>query len=105
MKFRFTKTPEFVSFGFDLRIINIDREMGVYQYIEPFSVRHIDKNELHSVSIPVVAHFEREDLVQLMDELWEMGIRPSNGECSVGEIGALKYHLEDMRKLIFKEKK
>ena len=37
----------------------------------------------------------------LMDELWECGIRPSEGSGSAGALAAVKYHLEDMRKLVF----
>ena len=32
-----------------------------------------------------------------MDSLWGAGIRPKNGEGSVGQIGATVRHLEDMR--------
>lgn len=37
----------------------------------------------------------------LMDDLWHCGIRPSNGEGSVGQIGALKEHLSDLRTILF----
>ncbi len=40
---------------------------------------------------------------KLIDELWRLGIRPSSGEGNVGQIGAMKEHLNDMRKLVFKE--
>ena len=36
----------------------------------------------------------------LMDELWRAGIRPKNGEGSVGQIGATERHLADMRALV-----
>ncbi len=41
----------------------------------------------------------------LMDDLWHCGIRPSSGEGSVGQLGATQKHLEDMRTLVFKEKR
>lgn len=40
---------------------------------------------------------------QLMDDLWRCGYRPSEGEGSAGQLASVKYHLEDMRKLVFKE--
>ena len=40
---------------------------------------------------------------ELMDSLWYSGIRPTSGEGNVGQIGAMKEHLNDMRKLVFKE--
>lgn len=45
---------------------------------------------------------------ELMDSLWNNGIRPSDGVASTGQIGAMQnqiesiqYHLEDMRRLVF----
>jgi hypothetical protein len=37
----------------------------------------------------------------LLDSLWEVGIRPSNGEGNLGEVGAVKSHLADMRRIAF----
>ena len=37
----------------------------------------------------------------LFDALWEAGYRPHNGESSQAHVDALKYHLEDMRRLAF----
>jgi len=39
---------------------------------------------------------------QMMDELWNIGVRPSEGSGSAGQLASVKYHLEDMRKLVFK---
>jgi len=40
----------------------------------------------------------------LMDELWQCGLRPSEGTGSAGSLRATERHLEDMRKLVFKGK-
>jgi hypothetical protein len=37
----------------------------------------------------------------LMDELWQCGIRPSEGTGSAGAMAATEKHLADMRKLVF----
>lgn len=42
-----------------------------------------------------------EDAQTLMNDLWHCGIRPTDGVDSPGELKATKYHLEDMRKLVF----
>ena len=43
-----------------------------------------------------------EDLAQkLLQALWETGLRPNNGESSLAHVEAMKYHLEDMRRLVF----
>jgi hypothetical protein len=39
---------------------------------------------------------------RLMDELWQCGIRPSEGAGSAGAMAATQRHLEDMRTLVFK---
>jgi hypothetical protein len=39
---------------------------------------------------------------QLMDELWDCGMRPSEGSGSAGAMAAVQAHLSDMRKLVFK---
>jgi hypothetical protein len=43
-----------------------------------------------------------ENAVQrLMDELWNIGYRPSEGSGSAGALAATQRHLDDMRKLAF----
>jgi hypothetical protein len=41
----------------------------------------------------------KDELQQLMDELWRVGLRPSEGTGSAGALAATERHLEDMRKL------
>jgi hypothetical protein len=38
----------------------------------------------------------------LMDDLWNAGIRPTEGAGSAGAMRAVERHLEDMRTLVFK---
>ena len=40
----------------------------------------------------------------LMDDLWNAGLRPTEGHGSAGALAAVKYHLEDMRALVFKRR-
>ena len=39
----------------------------------------------------------------LMDDLWQCGIRPSEGQGSAGQLKAVENHLSDMRKITFKK--
>lgn len=39
---------------------------------------------------------------QLMDELWQCGLRPTEGTGSAGSLAATERHLADMRALVFK---
>ena len=40
---------------------------------------------------------------ELMDSLWDCGIRPTEGTGSAGAMAAMQKHLEDMRTLVFKK--
>ena len=39
---------------------------------------------------------------RLMDALWNAGLRPANGEGSIGQIGAMQKHMDDMRAIAAK---
>lgn len=38
---------------------------------------------------------------ELMDQLWQCGLRPSEGTGSAGALAATQRHLDDMRRLVF----
>ena len=40
---------------------------------------------------------DRDSAQELMDGLWQVGVRPANGEGNVGQIGAMREHLGDLR--------
>ena len=42
-----------------------------------------------------------EDAQQLMEDLWQCGIRPRQAAGSVGQLDAVNAHLQDMRRLVF----
>lgn len=50
------------------------------------------------------ARLSQKELEYLMTELWNLGIRPHGWQRNDGELGATKFHLEDMRKLVFQSK-
>jgi hypothetical protein len=66
--------------------------------VEPLIFKEQERSGL---SIPPIAIMKPEDLQVVMDALWTAGIRPGCGEGHIGELNATKYHLEDMRKLVF----
>ena len=96
---RITSTPQYKGFGYDLRIINHSEKW----YAKELIIHTPSGDEMGEVIEPLL-HLTKEELQKWLDELWGLGIRPSNGESSIGEIGALKYHLQDMRRLVFEEK-
>lgn len=40
---------------------------------------------------------------ELIDGLWQAGLRPSEGTGSAGALAATQKHLEDMRRLVFEK--
>lgn len=40
---------------------------------------------------------------QFMDELWQCGLRPTEGTGSAGSLAATERHLNDMRKIVMKK--
>lgn len=53
------------------------------------------------VRIDPTLRLDLKDAQTLMDDLWQCGIRPTEGVDNPGELKATKYHLEDMRKIAF----
>ena len=51
------------------------------------------------------ARIDKEQAQLLMDDLWNCGIRPTEGTGSAGAMAATERHLEDMRRLVFKDSK
>jgi len=45
--------------------------------------------------------FEMSDAQKLMDDLWDCGLRPSEGAGSAGSLKKTENHLSDMRKIAF----
>ena len=46
-----------------------------------------------------------EDAQLLMDDLWNCGLRPTEGTGSAGAMAATQNHLKDLQKLVFPGKK
>ena len=77
--------------------------------VEPLTIRVVE----HETPLPEQATFtetREEDLdgftsflQAVMDVAWERGVRPAGFDTKdpAGEIGAMRFHLEDMRALVF----
>lgn len=55
----------------------------------------------HSVITEPTLRITHTAAQQLMDNLWQCGLRPSEGSGSAGSLKATEKHLEDMRRLVF----
>jgi hypothetical protein len=52
---------------------------------------------------PITFALRTEKCQELMDRLWQLGLRPSEGTGSAGALAATQKHLDDMRKLVFEQ--
>lgn len=52
-------------------------------------------------SVPTMLRIPEDAAQELMDCLWAVGIRPTEGSGSAGAMAATQKHLEDMRRLVF----
>ena len=57
-----------------------------------------DVIEFGEFSEPAVS-IKKSEAQELMDELWRVGLRPSEGSGSAGSLAATERHLKDMQKI------
>ena len=65
-----------------------------------FILETVQEGEMYS---PIV-QFTLEEAQQLMDELWRVGVKPTNGAGSNATFDAIHAHLVDLQRLVFKDK-
>jgi hypothetical protein len=98
-KMQFTVAHHPWDFGYILRIGIDHRDQGGGWSVAKFLFEDIGPED--ALKDDQCLPMTEKNLQCLMDELWKAGIRPSNGEGNIGQIGAVKDHLADMRKLAF----
>jgi hypothetical protein len=96
MEFRITRQDWCYGWDFDLRIFDKEQQA----YATSIVMTTIDANR--AIKIDPVCVLHKEEAINLMDALWNLGIRPSSGAGDANTLEATKYHLEDLRKLVFK---
>ncbi len=69
---------------------------------QPLTMTALTEEDLGR-EFPPLMRLRPDEAQQFMDELWRVGIRPTEGSGSVGQLAAVQAHLEDMRTLVFKK--
>jgi hypothetical protein len=85
----------------DLRVIHYHGMGGrAISLAEPLvmKVREIDE---HANFVPPTLSLRTATAQHLMDQLWQCGLRPTEGTGSAGSLAATQRHLDDMRKIAF----
>jgi len=82
--------------GVEICIMSLER--GHYYVAKPVVMEEADLCSIVEPTLKISI-----DAAQtLMDDLWNCGIRPTNGAGSVGQLQATERHLEDMRRIALK---
>ena len=98
MKFRFHAQRSLFQPGISLHMAALgDKHLSVATNI---TFQKIEEGAAYENPMVVLGI---EDAQQLMDELYHVGVRPSQAAGSAGQLDAVKYHLEDMRSLVFQK--
>lgn len=66
---------------------------------QPLMFEKIDRGAIANPSF----HLDKESAQELMNALYRAGIRPTQTFDQESQLDSVKYHLEDMRKLVFKK--
>lgn len=87
-----------------IRVANIKTspEGRVVALAEPLVMKPKTDEEL-MCELDATMQLRPSEAQQFMDELWRVGIRPTEGAGSVGQMAATEKHLEDMRRLVFEQ--
>ncbi len=85
-----------------IQFVLFERIGGKISHSTSISMYTPSEKELGNIIEPTFS-LQPEEAQELMDNLWELGFRPSEGTGSAGALAATQRHLEDMRKLVFEK--
>lgn len=78
------------------------RDGKLYAFVTNLVMTHYEEKDFGKEIQPSFS-LDPTDAQALMDDLWNCGLRPSEGTGSAGALAATQKHLEDMRTLVFKK--
>lgn len=76
----------------------VEHDMERRSVAEPVVFREVTDGAVESS--PPMLQIRPEQAQNLMDELWTVGFRPTQGQQSEGQMGATTNHLNDMRAIV-----
>lgn len=82
-----------------------DNALAYTSIPEPITFRNITKDEQLPYEQQPTIVITTESAQELMNQLWELNIRPVQAKGSIGQLDAVNKHLEDMRRLVFNGEK
>jgi len=90
---------ERVNFGrfISLHMVGEFQSLGKRCVAQPVVMQDVKDDEM----TPPMLQLHYESAQSLMDELWNVGFRPTQGKQSEGQVDAIGSHLKDMRAIAF----
>lgn len=85
--------------GFDLYVFQ--KRANLVAFAENITMKDMPMEEAIGFSPKPTLQLDAGQIQNLMDDLWNAGVRPSNGTASTGQIAATDNHLADLRKIAF----
>lgn len=79
-------------------ILVCEKEPDYFAVVKLFEITVVEKNS----PVEPTASMEITAAQELMDSLWQCGLRPSEGTGSAGSLAATERHLKDMQTIVFK---
>lgn len=91
--------------GLSILLFEENKMSGKTYVVKPVKIEFVEIDESSAIdpTIKLSMNNSHNFLQSLADAIDEYGIRPSKKPPLENELSAVKYHLEDMRKLVFKE--
>jgi hypothetical protein len=81
-------------------LLIVERQWGeskIRRVVSALTVKDVTEGDFLEPSLRLT----RDAAQQLIDNLWQCGLRPSEGTGSAGALAATQEHLKDMRRLVF----
>lgn len=72
---------------------------------EPVVITQVKPEDIYTRDTVPSLELDAAEAQILMDNLWDCGLRPSEGTGSAGALSAVQKHLDDMRKIVFNKLK
>ena len=85
-----------------LYIDDIPKSGGLGGTVRQIEFTELENKDLFASNVLPPVTLDKTAAQKLIDELWDCGLRPSEGSGSAGCLAATQRHLEDMRTLVFK---
>lgn len=99
---KFHIQQSFDDFGFNIWFSVGDPHNGEYFSVaQPVTIQSLTTREERYGVKPPMLHVGDYAMQQLMDELWRVGIRPTEGTGSAGSLAATERHLSDMQNIAY----